>query len=193
MSSTPGTTVGGEPHAAFPGWRWALVALGFPLAGYTGYLIAGRVDAVGAALLGGLITGAGIGAVQWYAADGALGRVAAWVVASGAGYGLGLAAGAAIVGYETGLADLAAMGALSGVVLGAAQGAALAAQGFRRLALVWAAAMPALLAIGWSVTTLGGIDVDRQFTVFGAFGAITFMLLSGLLLARYTAPPPAVG
>ena len=38
----------------------------------------------------------------------------------------------------------------------------------------------------WSATTLGGIDVDKQFTVFGAFGAVVFMLLSGLLLARFT-------
>lgn len=45
--------------------------------------------------------------------------------------------------------------------------------------------MPGLLAIGWSATTLAGIDVDKQFTVFGAVGAVVFTLLSGLLLARF--------
>ena len=45
--------------------------------------------------------------------------------------------------------------------------------------------MPALLAVGWTVTTLGGIDVDQRFTVFGAYGAVVFTLLSGLLLARF--------
>jgi hypothetical protein len=45
--------------------------------------------------------------------------------------------------------------------------------------------MPALFALGWSTTTLAGIDVDEQFTVFGAAGALVFMLLSGLLLARF--------
>ena len=45
--------------------------------------------------------------------------------------------------------------------------------------------MPALMALGWSVTTLGGINVDKQFTVFGAYGAVAFILLSGLLLARF--------
>jgi hypothetical protein len=33
----------------------------------------------------------------------------------------------------------------------------------------------------------GGIDVDRQFAVFGAYGAITFMALSGVLLDRLRA------
>jgi hypothetical protein len=54
-------------------------------------------------------------------------------------------------------------------------------------AWVWAAAMPLLWALGWTVTTAGGIDVDRQFAVFGAYGAITFMALSGVLLDRLRA------
>jgi hypothetical protein len=144
------------------------------------------VDAVDAALAGGALTGAGLGAVQWWAAKGALGRVAAWIGASAVGYAGGLAAGAALVGYDTDLGALAMMGLVSGAVLGAAQGLALTTQGQNRLAVAWAAAMPVLFAIGWSATTLGGIDVDKQFTVFGAYGAVVFMLLSGLLLARFT-------
>lgn len=77
------------------------------------------------------------------------------------------------------------MGAVSGVVLGTGQGLALAAQGRRQLAVAWGVAMPALLAIGWSATTLVGVDVDKQFTVFGAVGAVVFTVLSGLLLARF--------
>ncbi len=42
--------------------------------------------------------------------------------------------------------------------------------------------MPALWALGWTVTTLGQIHVDQQFTIFGAYGAVTFSALSGLLL-----------
>ena len=51
-----------------------------------------------------------------------------------------------------------------------------------RSRLVWAAAMPLLWALGWTVTTLVGIAVDQQFTVFGASGAVTFSALSGALL-----------
>jgi hypothetical protein len=162
------------------------VAVAFPVAGLIGWKVGGRVDAVGAALVGGALTGAGLGAVQWWAAKGALGRAAAWIGASTVGYAVGLAAGAALVGYDTGLGSLAVMGLVSGAVLGGAQGLVLARQRRRGLALPWALAMPVLFALGWCASTRIGIDVDDQFTVFGASGAVVFTLLSGLLLARFT-------
>src|SRR4051795_3283101 len=82
----------------FPGWRWVAVAPAFPLAALIGRAFGGPVDAVGAALIGGALTGAGLAAVQWWAAEGALGRAGAWIGAGGVGYGVGLAAGAAPVG-----------------------------------------------------------------------------------------------
>jgi hypothetical protein len=94
--------------------------------------------------------------------------------------GLGLLLGAAAVGYRTSLADLALMGAITGLLLGAAQAAALPSRAHHRW--VWAAAIPVLWALGWTTTTLGGIHVEEQFTVYGAYGAITFSALSGLLL-----------
>jgi hypothetical protein len=141
---------------------------------------------VDAALVGGALTAAGLGAVQWWAAKGALGRPAAWIGAGTVGYAVGLAAGAAIVGYDTDLGSLALMGLVSGAVLGGAQGLVLARGGRRELALPWAMAMPVLFALGWSVASVTGIGVDDQFTVFGAGGALLFMLLSGLLVARFT-------
>ena len=55
--------------------------------------------------------------------------------------------------------------------------------------------MPLLWALGWTVTTLVGIDVDQQFTIFGASGAVTFSALSGALLHLLlpVARPPATG
>jgi hypothetical protein len=179
-------------HAAkrpiFPGWRWAVLVLAIPLAGLIGWALGGHVDGVGPALLGGVITGAGLGAALWFAANGVFGDWRAWVGVSAVAYSLGLAAGAALVDYGTEVGSLAAMGAITGVFLGAGQGVVLAMQDRRRLAVAWGFGMPVLLAIGWSVTTLGGIDVDNQFTIFGAFGAIVFTLLSGLLFARFLTP-----
>ena len=170
----------------FPGWRWMAVWPAFPVAGLIGWTIGGRVDAVDAALVGGALTAAGLAAVQWWAAKGALGRPAPWIGASAVAYAVGLAAGAALAGYETDLGALALMGLVSGAALGAAQGLVLARQGRHRLALPWALAMPALFALGWSAASVTGIGVDDQFTVFGAGGALLFTLLSGLLLARFT-------
>src|SRR3954447_22145760 len=176
----------------FPGWRWVAVAPAFPLAALIGRALGGPVDAVAGALIGGALTGAGLAAVQWWAADGALGRAGAWIGAGGAGYGVGLAAGAALVGYDTGLGDLAIMGLVSGALLGAAQGLVLERQGRRGLAVPWALAMPVLFALGWCASTVIGVDVENQYTVFGAAGAVLFMLGSGVLLAGVTAAHPQV-
>ena len=177
----------------FPGWTWAWVALAFPIAGYIGWGISGPVDTVETALLGGALTGAGLAAVQWWAAKGALGRAAAWIGASAVAYAAGLAAGAALVGYDTELGALALMGLVSGGSLGAAQGLVLARQGKRRLGAAWGAAMPVRFALCWVPTTVIGVSVENQFTVFGAAGAVLFMLLSGLVLARFTPSSTRLG
>ena len=175
---------------AFPGWSWVAVWLAFPVAGYIGWAVGGRVDAVDHALIGGALTGAGLAAVQWWAAKGALGNPAAWIIVSAVAYGTGLAAGAALVGWDTDVGSLMVMGLVSGAVLGSAQGVALAQQGHVRLGTAWGLAMPVLFTLGWAVATAIGVSVDDQFTVFGASGALLFMLLSGLVLARF-GPEPA--
>src|SRR3954463_13945213 len=160
---------------------WTAGFLAFPLAGLAGAGVAGRLDDPIAALLGGAVTGLVLRAGQVLASRGRL-DIRRWVPATGVGMALGLLLGAGVVGYDTSLADLALMGALTGLVLGPAQALALPPGTQRRW--MWAAAMPALWALGWTTTTLGGIAVDKQFAVFGAYGAIPFSALSGLLLLR---------
>ncbi len=47
--------------------RWMLSFAGYPLGGYAAYLLTGRVDSLGPAPAGGLLTGAGLGAtLAWY-------------------------------------------------------------------------------------------------------------------------------
>ena len=135
---------------------WTAGFLAFPVVGLAGTAVAGRVATPVATLLGGAATAIGMG--------------------------LGLLLGAVTVGYRTSLADLALMGALTGLVLGVAQ--AIALPHHTQLRWAWAAALPFLWALGWTVTTLAMVTVDEQFTVFGASGAVTFSALSGLLLHR---------
>ena len=169
---------------------WTAGFLAFPLAGLAGTAVVGRVDSPVAALVGGAVAGLGIGLGQTLASRGRF-DIRRWVPATGIGMGLGLLLGAVTVGYETSLPDLALMGALTGLVLGPAQ--ALALPRGARWRWAWAAAMPVLWALGWTTTTLGGIAVDEQFTVFGAYGAITFSALSGLLLLLLLPERPAAG
>jgi hypothetical protein len=166
---------------------WTAGFLSFPVAGLAGTAVAGPVDSPQAALTGGLVTGAVIGAGQALCSSRRLPRLR-WIVASAIGMGLGLLLGATTVGFGSSLRDLAVMGLLTGLVLGPAQ--ALALPTGTRQRLIWAAAIPPLWALGWTVTTVGGIDVDQQFTTFGAYGAITVSALSGALL-QLLLPVPA--
>jgi hypothetical protein len=158
---------------------WTAGFVAFPLAGLAGRAVAGRVDDPLAALVGGGVAGAVIGTGQWLASRREVGEPAPWIGASTGGIGVGLLAGAAIVNYETGLGDLALMGAITGVSLGAAQALVLAQRWPR--AWAWGLAIPALWALGWIVSTAIGVDVERQYVVFGSAGAITVMASSGLL------------
>jgi hypothetical protein len=172
---------------------WTAGFLAFPLAGLAGTAIVGRVDSPLSAVIGGAVAGLVIGAGQAVLSRRRL-DPRRWIPASIVGMGLGLLLGAAAVGYRTSLADLALMGAITGLLLGAAQAAALPSRAHHRWA--WAAAIPLLWALGWTTTTLGGIHVEEQFTVYGAYGAITFSALSGLLLHyllpyRVAADPPS--
>jgi hypothetical protein len=149
------------------------------VAGLAGTAVADRVDSPLAALSGGAVAGLVIGAGQALVSRRRLDPIR-WIPATAGGMSLGLFLGAATVSYRTSPAGLVLMGAITGLVLGAAQYLALPPTARRRW--VWPAAMPALWAIGWTATTLGGIDVAQQFTVFGAYGAVAFSALSGLLL-----------
>jgi hypothetical protein len=168
---------------------WTAGFLAFPIGGALATGATGRINDVGSALIGGMIAGAVIGTGQWLVARRLL-DPQTWIPATAVAMSIGLGVGAWAVGYGTSLGELALMGFITGIPLGVAQAYLLR----DRLAnaWVWAAAMPLLWALGWTVTTAGGIDVDQQFAVFGAYGAITFMALSGVLLDRLraTSSPP---
>jgi hypothetical protein len=164
-----------------PSWRWLWTAAAFPPAGLLAHGVAGRVDDVAPALIGGAITGAVVGFVQWVQLR-HRGVDLRWVAATAAAMAGGLAAGAAMVDYRTDRPSLAVMGLLTGVCVGLAQGAA--ARMGARMAL-WAGATAALTGLGWIVTASGGIDVDEQWTTFGAYGAITFAFLQSTIIDRF--------
>ena len=172
------------------GWLWWTAAfVSFPIAGIAAQAATGRINDAVAALVGGLIAGAVIGTGQWLAARRLLGDPLAWIAATAAAMGIGLLAGAWAVGYGTSIGELALMGAITGLPIGAAQ--AFLLRGRVAYPWVWAAAVPLLWALGWTVTAAAGVGVDRQYAVFGAFGAITFMALSGVVLDRLRAATPA--
>lgn len=137
------------------------------------------MDSVMPALIGGALTGAGIGFAQWLVLRRSLGVGLEWIVATSVGLAVGLAIGAAVVGYETTTSQLVIMGAIQGAFVGIAQGMVLRSK--FSLWHVWMVAMPVFFSIAWVVTDVV-IDSGQQFTVFGASGTVVFAILSGLLL-----------
>ena len=185
-----------DPLTASGLWlRWLPTFLGFPVGGLIAMAVPGPVTSLTNALIGGAVAGAVLGAVQWLALRGRLPNTAWWVPATALGHAVGLAAGATLVGYRTSLQDLAIQGVVTGLGVGILQ--ALVLRQHVATWFWWAIAIPFLWALGWIVTTLGGVQVDQHFTNFGAFGAITFTVLSGLLLVQVLrsdeAGRPAVG
>lgn len=160
--------------------RWMASFLGIPLAGYAGWLVSGHVDSISASLIGSMITGIALGAVQVWG----LGRngpsAPAWIVATTLGLMAGLGVGAAIVDYDTTLTALAIQGAVSGLAVGAAQALILLPR-LGKVALAWPPVLAVIWAAGWATTTAAGIDVDQHFVIFGASGALLVTALTVVL------------
>jgi len=165
-----------------PGWLWPVaVLLGFPIGGLIADLAVNGVDSVGAALAGGLIAGAIIGAAQWFALRKWVSWL--WIPATTAGLAVGLAAGAALVDYGIERGDVVLMGAVTGVGVGILQALVLARDRIPG-AYWWAVAIAPAWALGWLVTSyVITTNVKEQFAVFGGSGALVFGLLTWLLLA----------
>ena len=168
--------------------RWTAGFLAFPIAGVLAEALTGRINDFSSALIGGMVAGAVIGTGQWLVARRLL-DAQTWIPATALAMGIGLAVGAWAVGYGTSLGELALRGFITGIPLGVAQAYLL--RGRVANAWAWGVAMPLLWALGWTVTTAAGVDVERQYAVFGALGAITFMALSGVLLDRLRAATPS--
>ena len=168
------------PSTARTVLRWIVSFAGFPLGGLAALTLVGPVDRLGTAVVGGLLTGLVLGAAQAWALRLRRRAALSWMVATGAGLGLGLAGGASLVGFGTALPDLQLQGAVCGAAVGLAQAGLLWPQIGRR-ALAWPPYLAVAWATGWTITTLIGVAVDQQFTVFGAAGAVTVAALTSVL------------
>jgi len=179
MTSAPQRTTTTRKQRAL---RWLPSFVGFPIGGFIAELIVGPIDAVGAALIGGAISGVILGAAQAWGLGWRGAAARNWTLATALGFAGGIAIGATAVDYGTSMGDFALQGALCGLVVGATQAVVLRPR-LGRGAALWAPALSALWALGWVISTAIGVDVDRQWTVFGASGAITVTLATAVLPA----------
>ena len=167
-----------------PWWRWLLTALAFPPAGYLAHAIAGPIDAVPAALIGGVVTGAGVGAAQWALLRHRGVTPPSWVAATAVGLAAGLAVGASLVSYRTDISSLALMGAFSGLGVGLAQGVTF---GSSKRMVPWAVATAVLWALGWTVTTPWASRSRSNGSCTGS-SALFLVFLQSLVIGSFVPP-----
>jgi hypothetical protein len=171
---------------------WLLAAAAFPPAGLIAWAVAGPADALGPALVSGAIAGSIIGLAYGLALQGRdLRAVALWAIATSAGLAAGLALAVSLVGIPEPGPDVLVMGLVTGGAVGLAQaflrGTAMAGVAwFALIAIAWSA--------GWWVTASVGVDLTQGWPVFGATGAITAQVISGvaMLVADRAGRPAAV-
>jgi hypothetical protein len=173
-------------------WLWPVsILIGFPIGGYVADLVVDGVDSMGAAIAGGLITGAIIGAAEWFALRRRVSWL--WIPATTAGMAVGLAAGAALVDYGIDRGDLAILGAVTGLGVGVMQALVLARHQVPG-AVWWAIANPPGWALGWFVSSyVIARNIAERFPIFGASGALVFGLLTWLVLAILFRETPLAG
>jgi hypothetical protein len=174
-------------------WLWVVAILvSLPVGGYIADLAVNGVDSVGAALAGGLIVGAVVGAAEWFVLRHRVSWL--WIPATIAGMAVGLVVGAAIVDYGIDRGDLALMGAVNGAAVGAMQALVLARHRIPG-ALWWAVANPPAWALGWFVSSyVISRNIAERFPIFGASGALVFGLLTLFILAAlFRAAPESRG
>ena len=175
-------TIALKSEAAWRFWgSWGLAFIGFPLGGLAATALVGGVTTPLDGAIGGAATGAVLGLAQWLVLRRRLALTPWWIAATATGMGAGLALGIALLGTDTAGIALPLRSLVTGTGIGIAQFALL--RGTTARALVWPLVVAGGWALGWLVTRATGIDLAQHWSVFGASGALTFQLLTGLALA----------
>jgi hypothetical protein len=160
---------------------WGAAFLGFPIGGAAATLLVGPIETVGAAVIAGATAGGVIGGAQWLVLRRRLPLSALWVPAAAGGMALGMALGHVLIGDATTQLPLLMRGLIVGAVIGAAQAVLL--RGILPTPILWAAVVALSWALAWAVSAAIGIDLSRNWAVFGSSGALAFQLATGLTLA----------
>jgi hypothetical protein len=168
-------------------WRfwllWGLAFLGFPIAGLLSNLL-GPVASPLKGMLAGAVAGLVLGIAQWLVLRTVMPVNTTWIFATALGFSVGLAASTLLLGSETAGNELLFRAALTGLFIGLAQWFLL--RGVLPQAFVWIVVVAIGWTAGWFVTRSAGVDLSFKWSVFGASGALSFQLISGLALYYLT-------
>jgi hypothetical protein len=157
--------------------RWLPTFLGFPVGGWLAAQAVGSVRGPGSAALAGLIAGLAIGVAQWLVLR-SRGADLRWVVYTALGMTVGGAAAAVLTGANTDVKSLVLTGLVAGAAVGAAQATLLAPS--LRAGIAWSALVSIAWGLGWLTTANVIVDAESGFIIFGSSGALVVTVLTGL-------------
>lgn len=168
---------------------WLAAFLGFPISGLVTNLIVGPVNDPVRGLIAGALTGAVIGITQWLVLRSRLPLPVWWILATAIGAAIGMALGVAFFGTETSGTPLLIRALITGLAIGIAQYVLL--RPVLPEAILWIPVIALAWTIGWFITGSAGINLDYNWSVFGASGAITFQPLTAIALFWLVRHAPA--
>jgi hypothetical protein len=157
--------------------RWLPTFLGFPVGGWFAAQAVGSVRGPGTAALAGLIAGLVVGVAQWLVLR-SRGADLRWVIYTALGLTVGGAAAAVLTGAHTDVRSLVLTGLVAGAAVGAAQATLLAPS--LRAGVAWTVLVSIAWGLGWLTTANVIVDAESGFIIFGSSGALVVTVLTGL-------------
>lgn len=162
---------------------WIIAIVGFPIGGLLAQTIAGPAATVPAAVLSGLIAGAIIGLAQGIALWLRGQALVLWVVGTAVALAVGLAGVTAAIGQIETSTEAIVLGAVSGLLIGAAQAALFMRAGIAN-AWVWVVVTGVAWAVGWLITASVGVALAPGWPVYGLSGAVVSQIITAVALWR---------
>jgi len=155
---------------------WLVAVIGFPIGGFLGHMIAGPASTATSALLSGLIAGAVIGLAQALSLGLRAQALAWWTIGTAAALAAALGLVTVAIGQIETSTEAIALGAVSGVVIGAVQAFLFMRAGVAASAVAW--------AVGWLITSGIGVALAPGWPVYGLSGAIASQVITAVALWR---------
>jgi hypothetical protein len=171
--------------------RWLVAFVGFLIGSLVGHTVAGPAATVPSALLSGILAGAVIGLGQGLALNLRSQALVVWAAVTAIGVGVVLAVVNASIGQVSTASEAVTLGAATGLVLGAGQAVLLQRRGVPS-AWIWAPVSAVAWAAGWLVSTSIGVSLEPGWPVYGGVAALISQLITGVLVWRLIATPPAI-
>lgn len=169
-----------DPFASLP-LRWIVALIAFPIGGYIGFAVGGPAATVPAASISGFVAGVFIGLAQGVALRLAPQTLAIWTVGTAVALSIALGAMTAIIGQIATSAEAVLVGAVSGLLIGAAH-ATFLVHGRVANAAIWVVGSGVAWAIGWFVTTGIGVSTATGWPVYGLSGALASQVITAVVL-----------